>query len=122
MSGYQPGQASDLPTPPGVLAGAVLRAARRSARAAPGSLASGIELTVDTYLSMEEGIISLAGVPVPMIENLKSGLQRAGANLELVADLDVAAWGDSSSPQPPPGRMWPACWPIPLPMTAGSLS
>jgi hypothetical protein len=92
--GYLPGEADHYRPPPGVLAGTVLRAARLSARATADSVADAIDLTVDTYLSLEAGILGLAGVPIQMLEDLKLVLSKAGAKPELVADLDIAAWGD----------------------------
>ena len=81
-------------TPPGVLAGAVLRATRRSARAGVELVAAALDLTVDTYLSLEAGVLAVGEMPIRMLGELESVLGEAGAKPELVADLEVAAWGD----------------------------
>jgi hypothetical protein len=84
----------DDPPPAGVLAAAVLRAARHSASASVDVLAEAFGLSVDTYLSLESGTCPLAEVPIDVLDDLKLALENAGANAELTADLDAAAWGD----------------------------
>ena len=47
-----------------------------------------------TVRAWENGTRSLAGVPAPQLEHLKSILTEAGAEPAIVADLDAAAWCD----------------------------
>jgi hypothetical protein len=82
------------PPSAGVLAGAVLRAARYSASASPKVLAEAFGLGVDSYLSLESGIRPLAEVPIDVLNGLKVALEHAGADVGLTTDLETAAWGD----------------------------
>jgi len=87
QSAFQPGRC-------GVVAGAVLRAARTSARMTEACLAAAIGLAEETVRAWEDGTHSLADLPAPQLEHLKSVLTDAGAEPAIVADLDTAAWCD----------------------------
>jgi len=78
----------------GLVAGAVLRAARQSAGLSGSELAAAVSLTDTLIHSWETGAEPLASVPVPHIDKLKSALRTAGAQARLVDDLDPAAWCD----------------------------
>ena len=80
--------------PTGVVAGAVLRAARLSASLSEEQLASGTGVSEATIRSWEDGSEALASVPAPQIDQLKAALRMASADPRLVADLDAAAWCD----------------------------
>lgn len=79
---------------PGVVAGAVLRAARLSAGMSEAELAIAANLPSKTIRGWEEGSSLLAAVPLPQIERLQAALRKAGADLRLVADFAAAAWCD----------------------------
>ena len=89
--GYQPSRARDYRIPPGVLAGTVLRAARRSAGVTADSVADAADLTVDTYLSLEAGILVLAAVPFRMLEDLKLVLSKGDLERLTFADENCLA-------------------------------
>jgi transcriptional regulator with XRE-family HTH domain len=80
--------------PPGIVAGAVLRSARRSAGLSAPLLASTIDVDETTITSWEAGSEPLASVSSPVIERLGAALRRMGAQPALVADLLIAAWCD----------------------------
>jgi transcriptional regulator with XRE-family HTH domain len=80
--------------PQGLIAGAVLRAARQSAGLSPSELAAAVDVSDTRILSWETGAEPLAAVPVPLTGRLKSALRTAGAKARLVDDLDPAAWCD----------------------------
>jgi transcriptional regulator with XRE-family HTH domain len=80
--------------PPGIVAGAVLRSARRSAGLSTALLAAAIDVDETTITLWEGGSEPLASVSSPVIEELAAALRRMGAQPVLVADLFVAAWCD----------------------------
>ena len=80
--------------PTGVVAGAVLRAARLSASLSEEQLVSGAGVSEATIRSWEDGSEALASVPVPQVDQLMAALRAADADPRLVADLDAAAWCD----------------------------
>ena len=79
---------------PGLTAGAVLRAARHSAHVSTKALAFAARIHQDCLRDWEHGSSSLATVPAPDIQRLKTALTEHGADQRLVADLDAAAWCD----------------------------
>ena len=81
-------------TRPGAVAGAVLRAARRSAHASTTLLAAGAGFPKNTITSWENGSLSLANQPVPILQRLEASLAALGADPLLISDLDAAAWCD----------------------------
>lgn len=80
--------------PPGIVAGAVLRSARRSAGLSTALLAAAIDVDETSITLWETGREPLASVSSPVIERLAAALRRMGAQPVLVADLFVAAWCD----------------------------
>jgi transcriptional regulator with XRE-family HTH domain len=80
--------------PPGIVAGAVLRSARRSAGLSTALLSAAIGVDETSIALWEAGSESLASVSSPVIEELAAALRRMGAQPVLVADLLVAAWCD----------------------------
>jgi DNA-binding XRE family transcriptional regulator len=88
------GQPAFHPSLREVVAGAVLRAARTSARMTEACLAAAVDVAEMTVRAWEDGTRSLTGVPAPQLEHLKSVLTEAGAEPAIVADLDAAAWCD----------------------------
>lgn len=80
--------------PPGAVAGAALRSARRSAGLSATQLAAAAGLDLSTVSSWESGIQSLALAPSPVVEQLESILRQAGAAPTLIGDLSIAAWCD----------------------------
>ena len=79
---------------PGIVAGAVLRAARLSARLSAVQLATEADTDEVTVRAWEDGSKSLAFAPYSQVEQLKTALLAAGSDPRLVADLDAAAWCD----------------------------
>jgi len=79
---------------PGVVAGAVLRAARLSAGLSAAQLAADADTDEVTVRVWEDGSKSLAFAPYSQVEQLKTALRAAGSDPRLVADLDAAAWCD----------------------------
>ena len=77
-----------------VVASAVLRAARTSARLTEAALAVGGAAAEVTVRAWETGSQPLTTVSAPQLEHLKSTLLDAGAEPQIVADLDAAAWCD----------------------------
>lgn len=88
------GKAGQPSCPPGAVAGAALRSARRSARLSPTRLAAAAGLELATIGSWESGTESLASAPIRVVEQLESALRQAGATPTLVRDLSIAAWCD----------------------------
>ena len=80
--------------PPGIVAGAVLRSARRSAGLSTALLAAAIDVDDTSITLWEAGSEPLASVSSPVIEELAVALRRMGAQPVLVADLFIAAWCD----------------------------
>ena len=79
---------------PGVVAGAVLGAARLSAGMSKAELAIAAALPLKAIRDWEEGSSLLAAVPLPQVERLQAALRKAGAEPRLVADFAAAAWCD----------------------------
>jgi transcriptional regulator with XRE-family HTH domain len=79
---------------PGMVAGAVLRAARLSAGMTEARLAIAANLPLKAIRDWEEGSSLLAAVPLPQVERLQASLTKAGADPSLVADFAAAAWCD----------------------------
>ena len=79
---------------PGVVAGAVLRAARLSACLSEARLAIAADLPLKAIRDLEEGSSLLAAVLLPEIDRLQAALWEAGAEPRLVADFAAAAWCD----------------------------
>ena len=77
-----------------VVAAAVLRAARTSARLTETGLAIACEADEATIRAWEDGTQPLTTVPVPQLELVKRSLTNAGASTRIVADLDAGAWCD----------------------------
>lgn len=81
-------------SPQAHVAGTVLRAARLSAGLSSRQLAAAAGVDEQTIIFWERGTEPLASVPVTQIEILKGALRTAGADEQLIADLDAAAWCD----------------------------
>ena len=79
---------------PGLIAGAVLRAARLSADMTESRLAIAAGLPLMAIREWEEGSSLLAAVPLPEVERLQAALRKEGGEPSLVADLPAAAWCD----------------------------
>jgi transcriptional regulator with XRE-family HTH domain len=79
---------------PGVVAGAVLRAARLSAGMSEAELAIAANFPLKAIWDWEGGSSLLAAVPLPQVERLQAALRKAGADPRLVADFAAAAWCD----------------------------
>ena len=79
---------------PGIVAGAVLRAGRLSSGLSEALLAAAVDVDVATIHAWEDGSQPLASVPYPHVERLEAALRTAGAEPQLVADLDAAVWCD----------------------------
>jgi hypothetical protein len=77
-----------------VVAAAVLRAARTSARLTETGLAIACEADEATIRAWEDGSQPLTTVPTPQLEQLKHALANAGASPQIIADLDAGAWCD----------------------------
>lgn len=78
----------------GIVAGTVLRCARRSASISCAELAATMSVTEEMVRAWEEGSSPLASVPLPQVVTLETSLRRSGANAHLVADLTAASWCD----------------------------
>ena len=89
-----PGKEGQPTGPTGVIAGAALRSARRSAGLSPARLAGAAGLDHATLTSWESGTEPLASAPSPVVKQLESALREAGAAPGLIADLSIAAWCD----------------------------
>ena len=79
---------------PGVVAGAVLRAARLSAGMTEAKLAIAADFPLKAIRDWEEGSSLLAAVPLPQVERVQAALRTSGADPRLVADFTAAAWCD----------------------------
>jgi transcriptional regulator with XRE-family HTH domain len=79
---------------PGLVAGAVMRAARLSAGLTEARLAIAAGLPLKAISEWEKGSSLLAAVPLPEVERLQAALRKAGAEPSLVADFAAAAWCD----------------------------
>lgn len=77
-----------------VVAGAILRAARTSARMTEACLAAASAVSEDTIRAWENGSQPLTAVPAPRLEQLKHVLMDAGAEPGVAADLDAGVWCD----------------------------
>jgi hypothetical protein len=78
----------------GSVAGAVLRSARRSARASRTRIAAASGVPENTIRAWEDGSSPLASAPMPRVDAVIAALHDAGACRLLTADLVVAAWCD----------------------------
>lgn len=78
----------------GIVAGTVLRCARRSAGLSCAELAATMSVKEEMVRAWEEGSSPLASVPLPQVATLETSLRRSGANAHLVADLTAASWCD----------------------------
>ena len=78
----------------GLIAGITLQAARLSAGLSPAELAEALELGESAIRVWEDGTEPLASIPVQEVDLVKDALHTAGADRQLVADLDPAAWCD----------------------------
>lgn len=85
---------TDSPHPNGLIAAATLRAARLSASLSRRQLADAIYVRETDILSWEVGTTPLASTRVTVIEELKAALRAAGAEPDLIADMDAALWCD----------------------------
>jgi DNA-binding transcriptional regulator YiaG len=90
----QADQPSQHACPPGAIAGAVLRSARRSAALTPAELAAIAQVSEITLRLWEDGVSPLALVPMSQVSRLENGLLAAGADQRLVADISVGSWCD----------------------------
>lgn len=79
---------------PGVVAGAVLRAARLSAGASESVLASAAGVTERAIRGWEDGSQALASERYWLVGELERALRAVGSDERLVADLAPAAWCD----------------------------
>jgi transcriptional regulator with XRE-family HTH domain len=93
-TGHPVGRSANCGFLPGVVAGAVLRAARLSADMSEARLAIAAGLPAKAIRDWEEGSSLLAAVPLPEVERLQAALRQAGADPRLVADFAAAAWCD----------------------------
>jgi DNA-binding transcriptional regulator YiaG len=82
------------PLPAGLAAATALRAARLSAGLSQDELAEAQHTSVDAIRSWEDGTTQLASLPIADIDLLKETLSAAGADQQLVADIDAGAWCD----------------------------
>ena len=80
--------------PVGIVAGAALHAARRSAGASESALATMCGVAESTIRSWEDGACPLASVPAARLAQLEAALETLGAEPRIVADLATAAWCD----------------------------
>jgi len=76
------------------VAGAVLRSARRSARASQAKVAVGCGVTQHAVQAWEAGTSPLAEVCVLQVESLIAALRDLGACPRLTGDLITATWCD----------------------------
>src|ERR1700691_6061172 len=82
------------PLPAGLVAATVLRVARLSAGLSQDELAEAQHVSVDAIRAWEDGTTQLASLPIACIDLLKDTLSAAGADQQLVADIDPGAWCD----------------------------
>ena len=78
----------------GTVAGAVLRASRRSARASTTTLATSASVPKNTITAWENGSSPLASQLMPTLQGLTAALAALGADPHLTGDLDAAIWCD----------------------------
>jgi DNA-binding transcriptional regulator YiaG len=81
-------------TPQGIVAGAVLRAARLSAQISESRLSALANLSEAAVRAWEDGYPALSSAAAPAIRKLEAALIAAGADRSIVADLYPAAWCD----------------------------
>jgi hypothetical protein len=79
---------------PGLVAGAVLRAARLSAGMTEARLTIAADLPLKAIHEWEQGSSLLAAVPLAEVERLQAALRKAGADPRLIADFAAASWCD----------------------------
>lgn len=82
------------PLKAGLVAATVLRAARLSAGLSQDELAEAQHVSTDAVRAWEDGTTQLASLPIAYVDLLKDTLSAAGADQQLVADLDAGAWCD----------------------------
>lgn len=81
-------------SPPGIVAGTALRAARLSARLTQAQLGEAIGVDEPSIAGWEDGTDPLAAVPYPVLERLEAELAAASGEPGLVRDLTIAIWCD----------------------------
>lgn len=93
-SAPKPRPSTDTATGLGSVAGAVMRSARRSARASRARIAAASGVPENTIRAWETGSSPLASAPMPRVDAVIAALHDAGACRLLTADIVVAAWCD----------------------------
>ena len=94
-AGVQPGEDFLPATPPGVIGGAVIHAARKSARISRRKLARLLAVSPDAVRSWEDGTCPLFCVPYDGLFRLSAALDQAGAKTRCdVAELALASQCD----------------------------
>jgi DNA-binding XRE family transcriptional regulator len=83
-----------IASPPGIVAGTVLRAARLSAHRTQAQLAEAIGVDEACIAGWEDGTDPLTAVAYPVLERLETKLAAARAEAGLVKDLAIALWCD----------------------------
>jgi transcriptional regulator with XRE-family HTH domain len=93
--GAQPGETFLPVSAPGVIGGAIVRAARKSARMRRRKLARMLIVSPDTVRSWEDGTCPLFCVPYADLRRLAAALDQAGAKVQCdVAELALASQCD----------------------------
>jgi transcriptional regulator with XRE-family HTH domain len=87
-------EATRLASPPGIVSGTVLRAARLSAHRTQAQLAAAIGVDEESIAGWEDGTDPLAALDYPILERLEAELAAAAAQADLVKDLNIALWCD----------------------------
>jgi len=81
-------------SPPGAITGAVLRAARRSAGLTTARLAEIAGFSEAALRLWEYGDPPLGAEPTACLARLRAALHGAGADPQIIGDLDTAIWCD----------------------------
>jgi transcriptional regulator with XRE-family HTH domain len=81
-------------SPPDIVAGTALRAARLSARLTQAQLGEAVGVDEPAVASWEDGTDPLTAIPYPVLARLESELTAAGSEPDLVHDLTIAIWCD----------------------------
>jgi transcriptional regulator with XRE-family HTH domain len=93
--GVQAGDSLLPVTAPGVIGGAIIHAARKSARMSRGKLARLLAVSPDTVRSWEDGTCPLFWTPYSDLRRLAAAFEQAGAKVRCdVADLVLASQCD----------------------------
>jgi transcriptional regulator with XRE-family HTH domain len=87
-------ETTQVASPPGVVGGTVLRAARLSAYRTQAQLAVAVGVDEASLAGWEDGTDPLTAVAYPVLERLEAELAAAGAQADLVEDLAIALWCD----------------------------